>query len=1089
MADRIRKPAGVIILCLTAVLQAGALGADDRSVPVLERHAGGLYSTGRESVLPDGAVTGARIFGFDRPSIMGLRRTRDAAERRMLQGPAAPADTWNVVVIRVSFETDRSGSLTSMRTGGDFDLTEAGTSIIDPTPHNRAYFDSHMDAMARYWDFQSCGATEINWDIIPSGENGSYKLSDLADYGPGKGGYWTIESLVNFVHDAIIACDDSLRADGYPVRLSDYDAIVLAHAGANLQSDVLGNSPNDVPSFYARLGDGDEIIIEDGYVITEMSVVPETAIQDGYNGGIAAVLAHEFGHQLGLPDLYDTYTNYASIGVFDNMDSGGQLGAILVDAEGGEYYAEGFMPGGLSAWSKYFLGWMSVDTIGTFDDAISLSASGKCPSRGVRVEMSADEYWLIENRAAELDGLYTGFVTDEVTGVILGPGNCMNCGAGFPEEIDWEYTNGYDYLLPTEEPYPGPEWGPGLLVWHVDEYFIERRWEDNEVNSRWPFGVALIEANGVVDLGDPTSRFGMGWYDDAFYDGNSTEMNDETLPPAWSNWQVRSGLSLENVTGRDTLMTFGAGCQERSETKMIPGGFTPAIFGVLPLAGQENSLIIDDTGKGWLPGNPSPVFDLGGPAMTPAAHIQDFTGCNGSASGAVLASQKDGSIHALSVDDWTECPSWPVMLDTLAAFPVPVGTSHGVYVIAAEKDGLIYMIDTDGLEVGYPASLPSGYSVTGNLVVEKDRSGEAIAVIALIECTGEGCSGARLISCPITDEGLEYCRYISGDIALSHSDLSGEIFLAGGDIVPGIGVAEIWIITASTGRVLLYGMDGMISERSLGSSIPYPPAVQDINGDGKLDLVCTDGSSIYVIDPSGANITGWPRDLNNGVYQLPVTVNITVPPVTASNSTGAWILAGTDAGIMYMIDHEGELEQGWPRKLAGTFIEPVDLTDTEYFSWIDLVFNKEDSGFGAWRPESGRARWQQTPFGAFGMRGSWTSVYGGADRDSWVEPSSGFTIEQPQWADLEQNLVIYPSPSNGDRVAFHFTAPDEGEATLDIFTIEGEKVLGESMPLSGGQAEFAVSMTGEASGIYLCRIVVTSGGTTVETRKKFAIVN
>jgi M6 family metalloprotease-like protein len=1089
MAYRIRKPAGVIVLCLIAVLQAGALAAEGRYLPVLERRAGGLYSTGRESALPDGAVTGARIFGFDRPSISGLRRTREASERRMLQGPAAPADTWNVVFIRVSFETDRSGSLTSMRTGGDFDLTPAGTSIIDPTPHNRAYFDSHMDAMARYWGFQSCGATEVNWDVLPAGENGSYKLTDLADYGPGKGGYWTTESLVKFVHDAIAACDDSLQSDGYPVRLSDYDAIVLAHAGANLQSDVLGNSPNDIPSFYARLGDGDEIIIEGGHLITELSVVPETAIQDGYNGGIAAVLAHEFGHQLGLPDLYDTYTNMPSIGVFDNMDSGGQLGAILVDAEGGEYYAEGFVPGGLSAWSKYFLGWMSVDTIGTFDDAVSLSASGKCPSTGIRVEMSADEYWLIENRAAELDGLYTGFVTDEVTGVILGPGNCMNCGSGFPDVIEWEYTNGYDYLLPTEDPYPSPQWGPGLLVWHVDEFFIERRWEDNEVNSRWPFGVSLIEANGVVDLGDPTSRFGMGWYDDAFYEGNATEMDDESLPPAWSNWQVKSGLSLENVSERDTLMTFGAGCMERAGTRMIPGGVSPSMFGVLPLPGQDNSLIIDDTGKGWLPGNPSPVFDIDGQAITPAAYLPAFTGCNGSTTGAAIVAGADGTIHAMSVDDWTECSSWPVTLDSLATFPIPVTTSHGIYVIAAERNGQLHLLGTDGLDVGTPISPPSGHSVTGNIVIEKNGDDAAIAIFTLIKCTGEGCGDPRLMRYEITSGGLVHDATFYADVSLSWSDLSGEIFLVGGDIIPGSAGSEIWIVASATGRILLYGRDGKSSERHEGRVIPFPPALQDMNGDGRLDLICTDGSTIYVFDPSGANLTGWPKDLNNGVYLLPVKVRITVPPVTASNSTGAWILVGTDAGIVYIFDHAGVLVPGWPRKTAGTFIGPVDLTDAGYCSWIDMIYNSEESGFGEWRPESGRARWHTTPFGEFDMPGSWTSVYGGADRDSWVQPSSGFDVEQPQWADLEQNLMIYPSPSNGDRVAFHFTAPDEGEATLDIFTLEGERVLEESMHLSGGQAEFAVQMTGQTSGVYLCRIVVKSGSTTVETRKKFAIVN
>ena len=1092
MAERICKTAGVILFLLFAVLQTDALAAEERLVPVLERRAGGLYSTGRLAELPAGAVTGARIFGFDRPSLRGLRRTREASARRMLQGPAAPADMWNVVLVRVSFETDRSGSLTSIRTGGDFDLTPAGTSVIDPTPHNRSYFDSHMEAMTRYWDFQSCGAVEITWDILPAGENGSYKMTDLADYGPGRSGQWTVEMLVKFVQDAVAACDDSLQSDGYPVRLSDFDAIVVAHAGANLQSDVLGNSPNDIPSLFARLGDGDEIVVEGGYVITELSVIPETAIQDGYIGGIAAVLAHEFGHQLGLPDLYDIYNNFPAIGVFDNMDSGGQLGAILVDLDGGEHYAEGFLPGGLCAWSKYFLGWLEPDTTRTFDDAIALSASGKCPAKGVRVEMSADEYWLIENRAAELDGLYTGFVFDEVTGVILGPGNCMNCDPDFPEVIEWEYTNGYDYLLPTEDPTPGPDWGPGILVWHVDEFFIERRWEANEVNSRWPFGVSLVEANGVVDLGDPTSRFGMGWYDDAFYDGNATEMNDSTLPPAWSNWQVPSGLRLEGVSGRDTLMTFSAGCRELTGTKMIPGGISPSKYGVLPLAALDNALIIDEEGKGWLPGRESPVFDIGGPALTPAAHIPGFTDCSGSIAGAVIVAGLNGTIHAFSVEDWTECPLWPVTLDTLVTFPVPAHGPDGVFILAAEKDGRLHLIGTDGSDVGTAVSPPACHRFAGNLVVEKDESDEAVAVFTLLEPAGEGCVDALLRRYVISSGGLVDDGSFSTDVSLSRSDLSGELFLAGGDIVPDSGDSEIWIVAAATGRIILCGSGGRISERHENRPLPYPPALQDINGDGRLDLVYTDGSTIFAIDPSGANITGWPRNINDGVYLRPVEVSIPVPLVTAASAGGAWIIAGTDAGIMYMFDHAGSLLPGWPSKKAGSFIEPVDITagsGNGLMSWIDLISNAEESGFGEWRPEGGRARWYRAPFGDLDMSASWTSVYGGADRDSYILSSSGFDIEPPQWADLDRNLVIYPNPSNGDRVAFHFTAPGTGEARLDIFTLEGDRILERSMPLSGGQAEFTVKLSDQASGIYLCRIVVRSGGRTVETKRKFAIVN
>ena len=222
-------------------------------------------------------------------------------------------------------------------------------------------------------------------------------------------------------------------------------------------------------------------------------------------------------------------------------------------------------------------------------------------------------------------------------------------------------------------------------------------------------------------------------------------------------------------------------------------------------------------------------------------------------------------------------------------------------------------------------------------------------------------------------------------------------------------------------------------------------------------------------------MTGWPRDLNDGVYLLPVKVEITAPPVTASGTGGAWILAGTDAGIMYIFDHAGNLMPGWPRKVAGTLAEPFELLESGYYSFTDIISNSEESEFGEWRPESGRLRWHQPPFGEFSGPASWHSVYGGTDRDSWVQPSSGFELEQPQWADLDENLVIYPNPSSGDRVSFHFTAPGDGDATLNIFTLEGEKIIEQSMPLSGGQAEFVVQMTDQASGVYLCRIVVTVG--------------
>ncbi|WP_234018885.1 MULTISPECIES: immune inhibitor A domain-containing protein [unclassified Streptomyces] len=72
------------------------------------------------------------------------------------------------------------------------------------------------------------------------------------------------------------------------------------------------------------------------------------------NGGLG-VFAHEYGHDLGLPDLYDTtYLGENSVGFWSLMSAGSWLGT------GKE--AIGDMPGDMTAWDKLQLGWLNYDT-------------------------------------------------------------------------------------------------------------------------------------------------------------------------------------------------------------------------------------------------------------------------------------------------------------------------------------------------------------------------------------------------------------------------------------------------------------------------------------------------------------------------------------------------------------------------------------------------------------------------------------------------------------------------------------------------------------------------------------------------------
>ncbi|MCX4778663.1 immune inhibitor A domain-containing protein [Streptomyces sp. NBC_01264] len=72
------------------------------------------------------------------------------------------------------------------------------------------------------------------------------------------------------------------------------------------------------------------------------------------NGGLG-VFAHEYGHDLGLPDLYDTSGGGEnSVGFWSLMSAGSWLG------NGKD--SIGDLPGDMTAWDKFQLGWLNYDT-------------------------------------------------------------------------------------------------------------------------------------------------------------------------------------------------------------------------------------------------------------------------------------------------------------------------------------------------------------------------------------------------------------------------------------------------------------------------------------------------------------------------------------------------------------------------------------------------------------------------------------------------------------------------------------------------------------------------------------------------------
>ncbi len=1062
-----------LVLSIVSPLRAG-----ENAIPLFKKTASGHYVLDRMQNAPRGVERKrSRILPFDKVSTRDLlRRAKPTAYPMDFAAPLP--DTVRVLLVRVSFWTDREPSLSSISTGGDFDLTANGNQIVDPTPHNKDYFYSHMTGLRNYFYYQSCGRLEITWDIIPEGLEESYKLSDIADYGPGTTEVWTVERLVRFYRESIEEADRSLASQGYPVRFGDYDAIILVHAGANLQSDIDYDTPNDIPSFFARLGDEDRFPVDGGEtVIVDGSVVPEAASQDGLLSGIAGVLFHEFGHQLGLPDLYNINSGWPAVGVWDIMDSGGMVGDYIEDEEGRIHFVEGFLPAGLCAWSKIFLGWAQVDTVMTFDNDMALPAVEKCPPRVVRVEASSDEYFLLENRAAELDDLPALLVTDD-TGVIIGVANCFNCPVVEPEVPVYELINGYDMFLPTESDTLTYYSGPGILIWHIDDGLIEERWEDNQVNSLSPFGISVVEASGVVDLGDPYAYFWLGWYDDAYYFGNNTTLSDSTMPASWSNWRAPTGVRVESVSERDTLMTFGAGVRALEATKLGPPRDRIPQEGLLPLPGMYDALLIDVTGDLWRAGESgSPLLTIDAAPITPMAFTDDFD-----EQGEVIAiGAEDGSVHIIKTLDWSEPDGWPFRTYShLVAHPVLLRTEAGGYMVVTDSSGRLHIVASDGIEPEgvSPIYLSDGERFLANIVVGSDTAGTARRLYSL--------SGSEIPSPHVWMTGWDLevgpndSLYLSssGDyiqrIPLTADEMEGRIFFVGGDIDPGEPDDELYILCERSGRVLLHGSRGQLSVRDREKRIVNPPALIDLDGDSSLDLVYSDGSSIYAIAPSGANLSGWPKRLSD-LFPLTWEAVSNGSITGTASSSGGLVLLGTDYGLLYALDGHGCSLAGFPRKVSSTFNSSIDILP--HPDGVRIIYTDGDY-----------VRWRSVPTNTRIGRNSWSTTWSDLSRSAYAAPSGGWIEASDRWLKLADRFVVYPNPSRGERVGFHFTAPDEGTARLEIMTLTGELVLEESMRVSGGDHEFIISMSDRASGIYLCRLVVTSGGHSVEAYRKFAIV-
>jgi M6 family metalloprotease-like protein len=225
------------------------------------------------------------------------------------------------------------------------------------------------------------------------------------------------------------------------------------------------------------------------------------------------VFSHEFGHALGLPDLYDR-TAYDPAGAV----STGGVGLFCLMAAGsyGGDYSHPETPTQMCAWVKEELGWLSPREI-ICDETLPLYYQGDAPE-AVKLWQGGDysrgEWFLVENR----------------------------------QRKKWDR-----YLL-----------GTGFLITHVDNNVFTQNDESCPTGNPCLSGhyqVMVVEADNQWEMQIAAAPLAGPWFgeaEDFFNAANNANWDDLTLPSSRTHQGSLSGVSVHDISasGDKMIATF-----------------------------------------------------------------------------------------------------------------------------------------------------------------------------------------------------------------------------------------------------------------------------------------------------------------------------------------------------------------------------------------------------------------------------------------------------------------------------------------------------------------------------------------------------
>jgi M6 family metalloprotease-like protein len=354
------------------------------------------------------------------------KEEKGLARTSAITGPFPATGTRKMLVLLIGFQ-DRPFTLPQ----GDF------YGLLNTPGFNGygSFKEYHLD--------NSFGQLTVNSTVM-----GPYLAANNEDYyGRNRGG-WDARPR-NMVAEAI----DAAEAEGLDFSQFDndgdgnVDGIVVIHAGYD---EAAGAPSTAIWSHAWDLGNLERNY--DGVTISAYFTSPELSGTSGSNISDIGVLAHEFGHNLGLPDAYDT-----------NYEQGGGYaygtGYFDVMADGA-WNNGGFTPANHIAFAKYELGWQTPTVLNGLNTTITLGNSNDNNESCLINTTTEGEYFIMENRQlvgwdAYIEG--HGLLIYHIDGPYNATaGNAINANPNH-QGIDIEEADNHEYWGESAagDPFPG----------------------------------------------------------------------------------------------------------------------------------------------------------------------------------------------------------------------------------------------------------------------------------------------------------------------------------------------------------------------------------------------------------------------------------------------------------------------------------------------------------------------------------------------------------------------------------------------------------------------------------------------------------